>query len=323
MTEVPQTAIGDSVGSLIEASLRAAGKQLSTHRLLGMRVPHNTGAITVDVTQNSRLFYNPKKGCAVGWRGLVCLSGPEVVAGDYEVDGNTAWEEQIQAEWLSLAPFVVDGERLVQAGALVHNPTLKYMCLDCSRTYNCAKLLAARLGNRHSCGHCCTEAERRIAATGQRVTGRDRMRIQAQYKLRHVVGTASRPPKLGHEEVAAIKFSLKQGPAQGYCLPRPICMFQPGAVECLWEPEENDTLGKQLLTRCRNANANQQPIPLRMALAAYGNPPVQMPGLLGIVLLLSPDICGWQPVTVDNGKDGWEVVMPRNRISEKPKVEEV
>jgi len=100
-------------------------------------------------------------------------------------------------------------------------------------------------------------------------------------------------------------------------------MFQPGAVECLWEPETNDTLGKQLLTRCRNANANQQPIPLRMALAAYGQPPVQMPGLLGIVLLLSPDICGWQPVTVDNGKDGWEVVMPRNRISEKPKVEEV
>ena len=121
MTEVPQTAIGDSVGSLIEASLRAAGKQLSTHRLLGMRVPHNTGAITVDVTQNSRLFYNPKKGCNVGWRGLVCLSGPEVVADDYEVDGTTSWEEQIQAEWLSLAPFVVDGERLVQTGALVQD----------------------------------------------------------------------------------------------------------------------------------------------------------------------------------------------------------
>lgn len=322
MTNVPQTVIGDSVGALLEAALKAAGKQLSTHRLLGMRVPHNSGAITVDVTQNSRLFISPKTGASVGWRGLVCLTGREVVADEYEADGNTSWEDQIQADWLSLAPFVVDGERLAQLGSLEHNPTLQYKCLDCNRTYTCRKLLAERLGNRHSCGHCCGEAERALAKAVGRVTGKDRQRFQSQYKLRYVVGTASQPPTLGHEEVASVKAALKHGPVQGYRLPRPICMFQPGAVEALWEPEESDTLGKQLLNRCRNADARQQPLPLRMALETYGNPPVDMPGLLGIVLLLSPDICGWQPVSVNTDSDGWEVVLPRSEISE-PKVEEV
>jgi len=325
MHEVSQTAIGDSVGSLIEASLRAAGKQLSTHRLAGMRVPHNTGAITVDVTQQSRLFYSPKKGCNVGWRGLVFLTGPEVAAGNYEAITEN-WEEQIQAEWLSLSPFVVDGERLVKLGSLVHNPTLKYKCLDCQRTYNCAKLLAERLGNRHACGHCCAEAEKKFTASGQRLTGRDRMRIQAQYKLRHVVGTVSKPPTLGQEELASVKSALKQGPAlQDYALPRPICMFQPGAVECLWEPEAGDTLGQQLVTRCRNANASQQPVPLRLALETYGTPPVDMPGLLGVVLLLAPHICGWRLLGADNSNDGWEIVLPsRNQISEpESRLEEV
>jgi len=332
MTNVPQTAIGDSVGALLEAALKAAGKQLSTHRLLGMRVPHNQGAITVDVTQHSRLFISPKTGSHVGWRGLVCLTGREVIADNYEVDGNTSWEDQIQADWLSLAPFVVDGERLVQSGSLVHNPTLQYKCLDCNRTYNCRKLLAERLGNRHSCGHCCGEAERRLANAGQRVTGRDRQRFQSQYRLRHVVGTANQPPTLGYEEVASVKAALKHGPLQSYRLPRPICMFQSGALEALWEPEEDDALGRQLLTRCHNANSQQQPLPLKMALEVYGNPPVEMPGLLGIVLLLSPDICGWQPVNVDSGSDGWEVVLPKNEVfeasciperSSAPKVEEV
>lgn len=320
MTENSPAGIGDSVGQLIEASLRAAGKKLATHSMIGLSVPARLGAISVDVTQNGAVFQN-KRGLRVSLRDLTYIAGPEASADDYEMDGNTPPEAQVTASFVALRPFVVDGEELVRLGSLAPDPLYQYRCLVCGRTYACHELLARARGNRHACGHCCDAAEKAVRQAGGLVTGVIRQKALSQYQLRHVVGAL--PPRLTELEVNAIRLTLAAGPAQRYQLPRPIAMFQTGACEALWEPEEGDSLGRQLVARCRHAQ--QQPIPLGMALEIYGRPPVVMPGLLGVVLLLPLEMCGWREASSNAGRgQAWSVALPRVGNNNVPrKIEEV
>ena len=320
MTEKSPAGIGDSVGALIEASLKAAGKKLATHCMIGLSVPARLGAISADVTQTGPVFQN-KRGQRVSLRDLTYIAGPEASVEDYETDGNTPPEAQVTASFVALRPFVVDGEELVRLGSLTPDPLYQYRCLVCGRTYACHELLARARGNRHACGHCCDKAEKSVREAGGLVTGVIRQKTLSQYQLRHVVGAL--PPRLTEMEINAIRLTLAAGPSQRYQLPRPIAMFQTGACEALWEPEEGDNMGQQLVARCRHAQ--QQPIPLGMALEIYGRPPVVMPGLLGIVLLLPLEMCGWREASSSAGRgQGWPVVLPR-AVSNvpKPKVEEV
>jgi hypothetical protein len=317
---------------MIEEKLNEAGVKLrQAYRLVLLDVPGvELGDLTVDVTRGSRLFARGP------YRNLTCAIGP-----CYREDttpSKEAIEEQIsdgaiQVGRVSLAAFDVDlKESTLRVGRLQSNRQVCVICLHCGRTYHKDERQIAAARYRFFCKTCLD------AAVGEYKKNRGRRRRKpgrSEFRLdrgRNILRYEA--PPLSPRMVKELLVAAATPPTDDseLILPRPFVMFEPGTSKIVWEPGEDDPIGKQLKERCarapRRSGTGQQPVPLNMVIDAYApkdwdprpwiyKDPLKVPGIIGVQLVVDGRLAGWvsnKELKRSYSQTGWVRELPEYSV---------